>query len=57
MTVTSALSDAPRPWRVGRKLGRTVYDADDQLLGLLDTRELALLVVAAVNDYTEPELP
>lgn len=35
-------------WRVGRKLGRTVYDGD-QLIGVMDTPELAESVVAAVN--------
>jgi hypothetical protein len=38
-----------RPWRVGRSLGRTVYDADDRLLGMLDTSDLAAVVVACVN--------
>ena len=43
-------------WRVGRKVGRTIYiqEADqpsdeDRLIGLMDTPELAELVVAAVN--------
>ena len=41
-------------WRVGRKVGRTVYaDIGDgrgeQLIGIMDTIELAGLVVAAVN--------
>jgi hypothetical protein len=35
-------------WRVGRKLGRTVYDGD-QLIGVMDTPELAETVVAAIN--------
>jgi hypothetical protein len=45
-----------RPWRVGRKVGRTLYaqtgdDANDTdtLIGVMDTRELAERVVAAVN--------
>lgn len=38
-----------RPWRVGRSLGRTVYDADDRLLGMLDTADLGAIVVACVN--------
>lgn len=39
----------PRPWRTGRKVGRTIYDADDRLIGLMDTPELAAWVVLAVN--------
>lgn len=45
------------PWRVGRKLGRTVYrrvytdkpSDDDHFVGIMDTRELAEQVVDAVN--------
>lgn len=40
------------PWRVGRKLGRTIYaqvgddpDDDDVLLGMMDTAEIAAHVV------------
>ncbi len=40
-----------RPWRTGRQVGRTVYDASDRLIGLMDTPELASLVVAAVNAH------
>lgn len=43
----------PPPWRVGRKVGRTIYDADDVLIGLMDTPELAALVVASVNTQRE----
>jgi hypothetical protein len=35
-------------WRVGSKVGRTIYIGDD-LIGVMDTRELAAQVVAAVN--------
>jgi len=45
-----------RPWRVGRKVGRTIYAQitdvprdDDPLIGVLDTRELAERVVADHN--------
>jgi hypothetical protein len=38
-----------RPWRVGRQVGRTVYDAHDRLIGVMDTPILAELVVLAVN--------
>lgn len=41
-------------WRVGRKVGRTIYlqigdspDDTDQLIGVMDTRGLAALAVAA----------
>jgi hypothetical protein len=43
-------------WRVGRSVGRTVYrqvgdepSKADQLIGVMDTSELAKQVVAAVN--------
>lgn len=39
-------------WRVGRKLGRTVY-RDDVLVGMMDTAELAQAVVNAMNARTE----
>lgn len=35
-------------WRVGRKLGRTLY-VDDQVVGMVDTPELAARIVAAMN--------
>lgn len=45
-------------WRVGRTVGRTIYrqlgddpSKSDELVGLMDTRELAELVVAALNRY------
>jgi hypothetical protein len=45
-----------KPWRTGRKLGRTLYICngetpgdDDQLVGMMDTPELADRVVDAVN--------
>jgi len=44
-------SPAPAPevrWRVGRKVGRTVY-RDGVLVGVLDTPELAAQAVAALN--------
>jgi hypothetical protein len=40
--------DRPERWRVGRSVGRTVYQGDE-LIGVMDTPELAALVVAAVN--------
>jgi hypothetical protein len=36
-------------WRVGRKVGRTLYE-DDTLVGMMDSSYLATLVVEAVND-------
>lgn len=47
--------------RQGRKVGRTLYEQtgpepsdDDRLIGLVDTPEIAALIVAAVN-ATEPD--
>lgn len=37
----------PGPWRVGRRVGRTIYDADDRLIGVMDTPQLAMLAAAA----------
>ncbi len=42
-----------RPWRIGRSVGRTVYDARDRLIGVLDTPALARCVVMAVNAGAE----
>ncbi len=39
---------AALPWRVGRKVGRTLYVGDD-CVGIVDTPELAARIVAAVN--------
>ena len=43
-------------WRVGRKLGRTIYEVvgedpsdDDVFLGLMETRDLAWQVVTGHN--------
>jgi hypothetical protein len=48
------------PWRVGRKVGRTVYDVKDRLIGVMDTPDIASLVVDGVNGYwgrgVEPEV-
>ena len=48
--------DLSGPWRVGRTVGRTVYRQTgndpakgDELIGLMDTPELARQVVGAVN--------
>lgn len=37
-------------YRVGRKLGRTVYEGDT-LIGVMDTPELGTLAVDALNAY------
>jgi len=44
------------PWRVGRKVGRTIYAVvsddtsdDDVLIGVMDTRELAHTAVVQHN--------
>ena len=48
-------------WRVGRKVGRTIYlqageepSDDDRLIGMMDTPELAQIVAAAVNSLQQP---
>jgi hypothetical protein len=53
------------PWRVGRKVGRTVYAVTgptasdtDVLIGVMDTRTLAAEAVACHNarlGWTDPE--
>lgn len=48
-------------WRVGRKVGRTIYtvdnpdnpDRDGRLIGLVDSRELAAHIVEIHNLYLE----
>lgn len=35
-------------WRIGRKVGRTLY-RNDELVGVMDTPELAAQVVAALD--------
>lgn len=37
------------PWRTGRSVGRTIYDATGALIGVMDTPELAAVAVAAAN--------
>lgn len=48
------------PWRVGRKAGRTLYDKNDRLIGMVDSPDMASLVVEAVNGFwgkdVEPEV-
>jgi hypothetical protein len=36
-------------WRVGKKLGRTLY-INDQVIGMVDTVEIAKAIVAAMNE-------
>ena len=46
-------------YRVGRTLGRTIYD-DDTLIGMMDTPELGALLVDALNRFdpaAEPRPP
>ncbi len=38
-----------RPWRVGTKVGRTIYNANNELIGVMDDRDLANAVVITVN--------
>ncbi len=39
-------------WHAGRTVGRTLYKGDgpDDLIGVMDSRELAAYVVVAVNE-------
>lgn len=44
------------PWRVGRRVGRTIYavfsdeeDADGELIGMMDSRQLAAAACEAHN--------
>lgn len=39
----------PHYWRTGHTVGRTIYDGDDNLIGVMDTPQLADRVVASVN--------
>jgi hypothetical protein len=48
MTVRAKENEAMATWRVGRKLGRTLYK-DDQCVGMVDTPELAAEIVRAMN--------
>lgn len=47
-------------WRTGRKLGRTLYvqkgetPGPDDVIGMMDTREYAKLVIDAVNAFNAP---
>jgi hypothetical protein len=56
-----AQEPAPSPaaaevWRVGRKLGRTLY-LNEELAGMVDTPELAEAIVAAMNREGAPPPP
>lgn len=54
------LLEAPAPagpFRTGRKLGRTVYNGDDILIGVMDTPELGAMVVDALNGAIGAEAP
>jgi hypothetical protein len=39
----------PTPWRHGRSVYRTIYDANEVLIGMMDTAELAEIVIFSVN--------
>ena len=48
--IRAPLTALPGKLRVGRSVGRTIYDdKTGELVGVLDTRELAAAVVAAFN--------
>ena len=51
------MTDDARPWRQGRKVGRTIYvvvgdepSDEDRLIGVMDAADLAARVVALHND-------
>jgi len=39
------------PWRVGTKVGRTLYDCEGRLVGVVDSPDMARMVVEAINGY------
>lgn len=45
----------PGPFRTGRKLGRTIYNDDEILIGVMDTPELGAMVVDALNQAVAPQ--
>jgi hypothetical protein len=48
----SAATLLARPWRAGRSTGRAIYcwpGGDDDVIGMMDSRELAAAVVGAHN--------
>lgn len=59
--VAAALTRTGWPWRAGRRVGRTIYvqtgdepSDRDLLIGVLDSAELAQLVVDLVNAHDRP---
>ena len=52
-----AESASPRPWRVGRKVGRNVYDIHDQWIGVACNDEMAAEIVKIINRraYERPD--
>jgi len=44
---------SPWPWRTGSKNPRVIYNLDDEMIGSMDTPELAQFVVLAVNRHNE----
>jgi hypothetical protein len=44
-----AVPDPKKPWRVGSKLGRTLY-LEDEVIGLVDEPAIAEAICAAMND-------
>lgn len=53
-TAPEPVDTANSRWRVGTKLGRTLY-IGDQVIGMVDTPELAAQIVDAVNRVNELE--
>lgn len=46
--ISGILDEYPGEWRVGRKLGRTIY-CNDMLMGMMDDMESADLIVKTLN--------
>ena len=51
-----ATSPSPLPWRTGRKALRTLYDAQDRLIGLLDHPADAALVAGLTHQLRDLRL-
>lgn len=47
----SRLEPSPLPWRVGRRVLRTIYDADDDLIGVMDWAEDAAFIVGMAESF------
>lgn len=57
LDIVHVFGTSPLPWRCGRKVGRTIYDANNNLIGVMDRQQDAIAIVFAVNscpgDHTD----